>query len=463
MSGVLATIKLMFTAVQLQRLFLRVCGLLALLGAAGMIAAALGIPKWWTPVAILCACLLLAPAPPLMGGVLLRSWGASRAIRLMPQARLRLLLGCLFAQALVALIAATTAITIIAYSGNPPFHDHICAELAAVAPFFVFVFAVATLGVITMYYSSAHRLGMLIPLICAFILKALAVAFPHWHIDEFPGSAPALLVVFIGTLCLWALFALAYLRGGRIRPLALRGWDSVLVQWLAGADGQLPTVQSERNAMRVLLTGRSLGHRISRSMLGIGAGLLAWFLLSTFNGSHGLHTGEEKVLAALTAYVGGLATAAAIHPLIGRARYLWLKTGLDRRQLFRAVEVESWRTLLTVGVFALAVSVCLCVLARVPWVVVTQILLLSLVCGAALIYLVLLSTREWPVMDALLVAALSALWFVGLMASAFGGGSRWLPLFAPGLLLVPLLRIWARSRWARIDWIVNRPLRLPGR
>ena len=27
---------------------------------------------------------------------------------------------------------------------------------------------------------------------------------------------------------------------------------------------------------------------------------------------------------------------------------------------------------------------------------------------------------------------------------------------------VPLLRIWARSRWGRIDWLVNRPVRLPG-
>jgi len=128
------------------------------------------------------------------------------------------------------------------------------------------------------------------------------------------------------------------------------------------------------------------------------------------------------------------------------------------------VEAESWRTLLSIGGFALVISAYLCFLAKVSWASVIQILVLSLVSGAAIIYVVLLSTRGLRLVDACLVTALSALWFFGLLLSTFASnGSRLLSLLALELLLVPLLRAWARSRWMLIDWIINRPTRMKQR
>jgi len=146
--------------------------------------------------------------------------------------------------------------------------------------------------------------------------------------------------------------------------------------------------------------------------------------------------------------------------MIGRARCLWLTACLDRGQLFRAAEREGWRALLSIIGFALAMCAYLCFLAQMPWGIIVRILLLSFVSGAAMIYLVLLSTRGWQVLEGVLVAALSALWLIGLLQSAFAeaGGSRLLLLLVPELLLVPLLRGWAKSRWSSIDWLVNRPV-----
>jgi hypothetical protein len=463
MSGVLATVRLMFTALSLQRLLLRAGALLALLGAAGMIAGALGSPRWWTPVSILGSCLLVAPSPMFVGAVLLRSLGASRTVRLVPHGRSQLLLGGFCAQILVALVAAVAGATIVGYSGNPQLHDRVSGAAAAAAGMFVCTFALATLSVVTLYYSSARHRGFLLIIVYGTLTEALSIAFPRWSVHELLTSASALLAAFIGALSLWALFAVAYLSAGRITPPVLNQGDSSLMRWFAARDGHALIAHSERNAARVLLTGKCFfGFRVTRVLIGIGGGALFFHWLSA-RGLPAPNTGEERFLAVFTAYVGGMVAALSIHPMIGRARYLWLKTRLDRGQLFRAVEAESWRTLLSVDAFFLAFYAYLCLLARVPWSIVTQVLLLSFVSGAALIYVLLLSTREWPVVDALLVTALSALWFFGLLQSGFGGGgSRLLLLVAAELLLVPLLRIWARSRWARIDWIISRPARLPG-
>ena len=466
MSGVLATVRLMFTALRLQRLFLRTSAVLALLGVAGLIAGMLGHPRWWTPLSIIGACFFLAPSPPFVGGALLRSLGASRAIGLVPQGHFRLLLGCFCAQILVALIAAIVAVTIVGYSGDPQLHDRISAAVAAASTLFVSVFALTALAVVTVYHLAAPRGGFLVVIAYAIGFEVLSIAFPHWSVHEFLTSTTGLLAAFIGALGLWALFAATYLRAGRITPPQLREGDRSLIalmQWFVARDEHALIAHSERNATRVLLTGKYFFVlRNTRLVIGACGGAVVFYYLSV-RGLPAPSTGEARFLAIFTTYVGGLVAALSIHPLIGRARCLWLKTSLDRGQLFRTVEVESWRTLLSVDAFFFAFYAYLCLLVRIPWSIVTQVLLLSFVSGAALIYVLLQSTRRWPVVDALMVIVLSALWFFGLVQCGFGGGgSRLLALIAAELLLVPLLRIWARSRWARIDWLVNRPVRLPG-
>jgi hypothetical protein len=462
-SGVIATVRLMFTAVSLQRWFLRASALLALVALAGMVAGKLGSPRWWTPVAILSACLLLAPSPPLVGAALLRSLGAPRAVRLIPHGRLQLLLGGLCAQVLVALIAGVAAATIVAYSENPQLHDHLSAAAAASAGLFVSMFAIATVSLIALYYASALRGGALILISCIVALKLLTIAFPNWHLRQFMTSASALLFTFIGALSLWALFAVGYLTAGEIRRPTLNQADGSLMHWLDAGDGRAPIAASERYATRVLLTGGRFGRRVTRSVVGIGVGVLCCYCLWRLRGNPIFNPEEDRFLAIMVAYTGGILATASIRPMVGRARYLWLKTRCDRGQLFQKVEAEGWRALLSVGVFALAVSAYISLLARVPWQIVVETLLLSFLSGIAMIYVMLLSTQERPVLHGILVTALSALWFFGLFYGLLQHdfrvtGSRLFLLLAPQLLLIPLLRTWSQSRWQRIDWIVNRPV-----
>lgn len=75
--------------------------------------------------------------------------------------------------------------------------------------------------------------------------------------------------------------------------------------------------------MRVLLVGGYFGRRITRSLVGIAAGIFCWFCLSTLRGNPVFDSGAERFIAVLTAYVAGIAAAAVIYPMIGRARYCW--------------------------------------------------------------------------------------------------------------------------------------------
>lgn len=464
MSGIVATVRLMFTAISLQRWLLRASVLLALLAVTGVVVGAPGSARWWTPVSILCACLLLAPSPPLVSAVLLRSLGAPRAVRLIPHGRLQLLLGALCTQMLVGLIVAAAAATIVAYSGNPQLHDRATAAAAASAALFVTAFAIATVSVVVLYYTSALRGGAFILIASMFAINLSTVAFPHWRLHQFMTSVSALLLTFIGALGLWALFAVGYLSAGGVRPAMLRHRKGALMHWLEAKSRRALIAPPERHATRVLLTGCRFSRRATRTLAVLGGSVLLIYCLRKLRGSPVFNAEEDRFFAVMIAYTGGMVATGSIQPLVGRARYLWLKTRLNRGQLFQKVEAESWRILLSVGVLALVVSAGICRLAQVPWAIAAETLLFSFMSAVAMIYAMLLSTRRRPILHGLLVAALSGLWFFGLFFGLLqrdvaSAGPRLLLLLAPVLLLIPLLRISARSRWTRIDWLINRPLR----
>ncbi|HEX5461583.1 MAG TPA: hypothetical protein VFX20_16600 [Steroidobacteraceae bacterium] len=461
MTGVLPVLKLMFTVLPLQRWFLWIGASLALAVVAATLSDTHGGATWWAPVAMVGSGVFLFSLPTPASALLSRHLAASRALRLIPRGRIQLLVSGVIAQLLIASIAAAWVIDIASYlhveRRLPPAGGLTTYSILVGA--FVGAFAMLTLFFVTLYY--AHRFHFLILLAYVVILRTLSVIFPDdWPAREFITSGTALAGVFIGTWIVWLLFGIAFLTAGRVTRPVLNQENGLLTRWLAPGDGRAVSAPSEQRATRTLLTGRHRGHYLVRSLMGIGAGVLCGYYWWTLQGHPALQAGEERLLAVLNAYMGGVAAAAVTYPMMGRARYLWLKACLDRGQLFRAVEAEGWRALLSIIGFALALCAYLCFLAQVPWAVIVRILLLSFVSGAAMIYLVLLSTRGWRVLEGVLVAALSALWLVALIQSAFAaaGGSRLLvPLLAAELLLVPLLRGWAKSRWSSIDWLLNRP------
>ena len=468
MSGVFATLKLMFTAVRLQRAFLVVTSLCVVAGL-GLLATGAHDGAGWFLIG---CCILAVVLPPFLGGILLRNLSAPRTVQLIPHGRLQLLLGCFLAEALTATIPALFFAMVAAHVAHERAHlasdSYPPAMLFALI--FVSIFALATLFFITLYYGSASQFGILAPIVVIAAFPIVGRTFPQLHIREFPTSAFDLSITLAGSLVAWILFGALYLRAGRISPSM---WGRAVTsghvtmappQWLAAREGIAAALPgSRRDAMRMLLTGSYPGFwsGVAYPALALIVGNLAGFALVATGRHGGGLEGVGRFLAVMTAYSAGLASAMVILPMIGRARYLWLKSSLDRRQLFREAEAQSWRTLAILTLAAGVATVLVCFLSGVTPRVAGETLTLSTVSGAVMIYLVLMHTRGWRLADIILSTLLSAVWFFGLIVSVLGaGGSPLLFLLAIQIPLIPLLRAWALARWTHIDWMINRPLQL---
>ncbi len=468
MSGVVAMAKLMFTAVPLQRWFLRIAVVSTLIGLGTMAAGARGSFIWWASALLIGSCILAVSIPVALAGILFRYLSASRALVLIPHGRVQLLVGSFLTDLLIALIAALFFATITAPA-------HLAAvELARYSAFaaaLVCTFAAATLAFITLYYSSGSQLGVIAPLILIAVLQILPRAFPQWHAHDFFASSTGLSITFVCTLALWTLFGALYLSSGRISPpvwgqaMGTPPYDASVRMRRYEARGAGPAAPyARRDAVRALLIGRHARFRdgLTRSLIPIVVGsLCVFFLLIATADNHRPLSGIERFLAIMLSYTGGAVTALATQQMIGRARYLWLRSCFERKQLFAAVEAESWRTFIFVGGGALMTAAFFCLMSDMPHALVTQILLLSFASCVGMIYLVLMHTRGWRIADILLVAAFSALWFLGMVRSVvdFGSSPLLLSLLGLNLVLIPVLRASAQARWTRIDWVINRPVR----
>lgn len=471
MSGVLTTLRLMFTALPLQRVLLLVGSLSAVVGLGAIAMGAHHGAIVWVPAVLAGSCILLLGIPPFFGGgVALRDVSASRAVRLIPRGRLQLLIGSLLAQLLTACAVALYFAIIVN-------REHLAASgftpSMLFGAIFVGLFAAASVAFVTFYYASRSQLGFLAPLAVVVVAHLAARAVPQLTFHGFFTSAIGLLIAFVGALGVWAAFGALYLKARRIAPPV---WGRVVVnslagtnappRWLAGkANGAAAEHAARRDAMHVLLTGSYPGFwgGIARPVLAVTAGSLAFYALIATSIPHPALAGFGKFLAVMIAYSGGIMSAIGASPMIGRARYLWLKTGLDRRQLFREAEAQSWRALATLGLAAATAAALICLLAKVPLLTIGEFLMLSAVSGALMIYVVLMRTRGWRLVDIVLATLLSATWFLELVVSAFAlPGSMFLVPLAAQVVLIPVLRAWGRARWTRIDWLINRPVPLAG-
>jgi hypothetical protein len=470
MSGALATVRLMFTALPLQRVLLLVGSLSAVVGLGATAAGGHDSASWWVPMLLTGSCILGLSIPPFLGGILLRSLSAPRTVQLIPHGRLQLLIGSLLAELLTASIPALFMVMIAAHGAHDRAHMAAIGHAPAMlfATIFVSIFAAATVAFVTLYYGSASQFGILAPIVVIAIIPIAVHDFPQLQIREFPTSASDLAITLAGALGVWSLFGALYLRAGRIAPsvwgraVTFGGVTVAPPQWLAARQSGAGELSSQRDAMRVLLTGSHVGGWAATAypVLSITVGGLFGFALIA-GGHRGALEGPGRFLAVMVAYSGGLVSAMAILPMIGRARYLWLKSSLDRRQLFRETEVQSWRTLAILTLAAVSASVLICLLAKLSPRAIGEMLTLPAVAGPLMIYVVLMHTRGWRLADILVTTVLSAIWLLGLVLSVLGlRGSAFLLLLAIQIPLIPVLRAWASARWTRIDWMINRPLQL---
>ena len=469
MRGALATVKLMFTAARVQRWLLA-------LGAAALAAAlagiATGVDSWWPPVLLVGGSIVVLFIPAFVMGMLLRQLAAPRVVRLIPHGRLQLFLGVMLTALLVAIGAALMAIALIKTTGPAPYAMH--HPIEQVRANFVIALLVATAACLFFYYGSQSQFGALAPIACVAALRLLGSAFPHLfphlRFSALPGDPHAEGIVLAGITVSWALFAGQFLRAGHIAPPVWGGSASASMDpnarpapWLAGPadpDTELPFTQ--RKAMRTLLAGIHLGRRgrirlMPRVVLVYGGVVLFLFWMG-----QGMGHGGTAVAATMIAFMGGIVGSTLALSMVRRARYLWLKAGLDRRQLFHVVETQAWRALLIIGAAVLVLIGLLCLLARQPPAIIARAGLLTLVPGAVFMYLCLLHTRGWlRFPDLLATVTCLALWLVGFVLSMSGTADpALLWLLGTEALLIPAFRTWAKARWRNIDWLVNRPQQL---
>ena len=138
---------------------------------------------------------------------------------------------------------------------------------------------------------------------------------------------------------------------------------------------------------------------------------------------------------------------------------LWLRCGLDRRELFRLCEREAWSSFVATssGTF---------LLLPIMWLKdasngleFTALLAFQLCSGACLLYLGLTWVRGWRAVDVLMGLALFVAWGVASVCTPYLAEHLPIALTLSAAMLVTAfaLRLLGLYRWRRIDWLVCKP------
>jgi hypothetical protein len=142
-----------------------------------------------------------------------------------------------------------------------------------------------------------------------------------------------------------------------------------------------------------------------------------------------------------------------------RSKFLWLRGGADRNELFRLCERQAWR-------FFGATAASLVALLAIAWVSKPEhgptdlvMLLYQMSMGACLLYLGLMHVSGWRVFDVVCTIVLTLCWVMTFPVLANVMERLWvLPeLFGGMAAFAFILRLVAVNRWARIDWLVCKP------
>lgn len=395
----------------------------------------------------------VAPAL-LLDGILFRSLSAPRAVGLIPHGRLQLLLGAVLAQALLALLVTAAVSELYLYA-----RGMLAPALSAAV--WVTAFSVMSSVFLIFYCTSRYSFGGFAVLGCVLGVQLLFQAFPSLHARDLFGTATGVSYLLGASLLAWLLFGAQYLRAryivvpvwGNFAAFAPYSWSH---PWFAAARTARDKARYDRRrAMRTLLTGVPLGALPSVSTAAVCAVL---FAILFFTGDHGQPNWHYLInfMFALAGPPVGLAA----YPMLGRAKMLWLNAGLDRTELFRVVEAQSWRLALTIMSVALALAAIAALFHPTSGVTLGWMLLALPVGSAAMIYATLLYVRGRRLVDVLIVGTVTLLWLAEFIVSRTEiDATVMAPLLGTQLLLTPLLRALAQRRWRGIDWLINRPPR----
>jgi hypothetical protein len=434
----------------LQRVLFVIGGVLTLISALGLAASSdKGVAPLFALAGLLGTVALVA-APILLDGMLFRSLSAPRAVGLIPNGRLQLILGALLTQALLALLITASVSELYLFNGM--------LTPAMSAAIWVTAFGALSSVFLLFYYASVFRLGAFVVIGCILAVQLLFRVFPLLHARDLFGAASGISCLFGASLVAWLVFGVQHLRArhigapfqGNISVEERNFWYGL---WLTAPRTARRTSRFDRrNAMRMLLRGplRAIPSVSSAVVCAVLFGIIF------FSGDHGRP--NWHFLANFMFALAGPPVGLAAYPMLRRAKSLWLNAALDRTELFRLVEAQSWRLALTIMGVALALAA-IAALFHPPSVVTLGWTLLALPVGnAAMIYTTLLYARGRRLLDLLIVGTVTLLWLVEFIVSRTDiDGSVMAPLLGAQLLLAPVLRAVAQRRWRSIDWLINRP------
>jgi hypothetical protein len=409
---------------------------------------------------------LIAISPIFSDAIVFRYICAARSNWLVPHGRLKLALGAFASQLLLALFISLAAGALM----SPiPAQAAGSAMSQMIVRVFVIAFGCLTLHFLCYYWAAQFRVGVLI--FCAYaLLPALPALLPRGHLGAWLVSPSGLGTVAAACLLAWAIFVIRQLAARHIR----------LPVWLTAGAGSSPTPApvtadlrraiphyGAPQAMRILLGGSSNPRRVAIvAVSGLGimlASIILFIVLGKPPDNVTLWWGF------VICFLGGIIPTSVTGVMSRRARFLWLKPGLERGELFTLVEMRSWRILLVValGAFLLAVPL-LSVGLHFQHLAMALLAMLAVpvAAGAILIYVWLLHVRGGRVIDLLIVAAATVMVVAELVigtARFVTGPATSALVFLPAvvavqIILVPVLRYIARRRWQRIDWLVHKPL-----
>jgi hypothetical protein len=402
-------------------------------------------------------------SPLLVGGVVFRSLSAARAVALIPNGRLQLVLGAFLSYLLLSLwVGVAVNMT----------------RGASVGLVFATAFAILSVQFFGYYWSSQYRLGGLWLLSWIVWLQPFIGAFKVSYLRDWLNTASGISVVVLMSLCAWLAFAVLYLRARRVGVPVLNGF-LILTRTAAKAsrfasdphDGAAHSPDyTRRYAARTLLLGiawnrRSIWQRLFWGILIVLIVGLPAHLPAQLIGAVGHSIGNSFAWVPIQVVAGPVAWSFAF-TMTQRARLLWLSSGLARVELFRLVESYAWRLML--------ISICVVMLLTVPRfllgirdfsgaVQLALFMAIPFASGAAFLYGGMSYVTGRKLTGTLITAVCAAFWLVNLAFPLTGTAAPAPTLLALQIVLVPVLRALALRQWRDIDWLLNRPKRLPVR
>lgn len=464
MRGMVQTALLLLGWSSMTRWLLAIGLVLTALGLCGLGTAAHSAAEPLFVLMAIAGAICAAISPVLMGGVVLRSLSAPRALRLIPRGRLQLLLGAALAQlALAVFISGIIAVLIATGSASHATLPARFGDLFAVT--LVVSYAALTFQLLGYYLASRFAFGGVWLLTLAVWVRLISVPLQSAQLRATLSTAAGLGTVLALCALAWLAFALHYLSA---RHIHVPHWNNIGMgarqRSAASPPDSRPRPErhfTHHEAIRTILTG---GPRQRRNLVALLIGFAFIILVTVMDRSH-LPRGAGYAIVGLICMMVGPLTGSIAGVMSQRSKPLWLQSGLGRRELFAALEARSWRLVLSAAVFCALLVVGWSTLAAQPlqwsaWSV--GVLVTPLASGALLTYAQLQFVRGHRVLDILLLALAMGLWMAELFSLAVGAELFVVAdLLAAQILLVPVLRLLALRRWEKIDWRIHRGARNP--